>query len=158
MMRVKSQKCRVVFPSAQKNTQRPLQLSKPRQRLRMASSEESSINGSDIEQLTLDDRFPISELGTLLSPIKDALVTPSTVAQDEVTQLCLPYLKDRLRTTDIGRNNLSRLDRKGHIRFLEASIENAAFVAFDASRPWVIYWCLTALSLLGEDVEVYRER
>jgi protein farnesyltransferase subunit beta len=27
----------------------------------------------------------------------------------------------------------------------------------DPSRPWIFYWCLAALSLLGEDVSSYRQ-
>jgi protein farnesyltransferase subunit beta len=30
-------------------------------------------------------------------------------------------------------------------------------VAADASRPWFLYWCLSALTMLGEDVSSYRE-
>lgn len=29
--------------------------------------------------------------------------------------------------------------------------------ALDAARPWILYWCLTALSILGHDLSSYRE-
>lgn len=97
-------------------------------------------------------------------PIQDALVTETLSAQQEMVWECLPYLK--------GTNNLSSgrvqsnehaipsLDRHEHIEFLHESLQEfpAAFVTVDASRPWMVYWALMGLFLLGEDVSQYRDR
>ena len=84
--------------------------------------------------------------------IKDSLVTATSSAQDENLEECLPLLTDSWR--------VPRLDREQHIEFLKAAIEEfpAKFVGVDASRPWMVYWGLSGLSLLGEDVTSYRPR
>lgn len=47
-----------------------------------------------------------------------------------------------------------------HIEYLYDSLEDypEGFVAMDSSRPWMSYWALAGLALLGEDVSKYRER
>ena len=42
--------------------------------------------------------------------------------------------------------------------FLSDEIQNAKYIAYDALRPWVIYWSLTGLSVLGEDLTQWRDR
>ena len=102
---------------------------------------------------------PPHKLFTNPPPIKDGLVTESLTVQYEVIDQCLPFLNgeeaDPLR---LNSQSIPKLERDKHIEFLEKSIKNARFIAFDASRPWVVYWSLTGLSLLGRNVEVYRER
>jgi protein farnesyltransferase subunit beta len=54
------------------------------------------------------------------------------------------------------------LDKDRHIAFLthlglQAQLPRA-FVALDASRPWMMYWTLCALKVLGEDITPHRER
>lgn len=47
-----------------------------------------------------------------------------------------------------------------HIEYLYDSLEDypEGFVTMDSSRPWMSYWALAGLMLLGEDVSKYRER
>jgi hypothetical protein len=47
-----------------------------------------------------------------------------------------------------------------HIDFLRDALGEhpAPFVGIDASRPWMVYWSLMGLHLLGEDVTDYRTR
>ena len=101
-------------------------------------------------------------LYTSLPTIKDILPTETSVAQDETVQECLPYLAgtaDPSKTqSDFTPCGLPRLKRENHVDFLKEHLEDARYIAFDAARPWMLYWCLTGLCLLGEDVEPLRER
>lgn len=92
--------------------------------------------------------------------IVDALQTPSSVLQQETIEECLPFLSGE---EDLGPRNIHgipRLDRQRHIRFLHKQLGElpAQFTAADPSRPWFFYWSFAAMSLLGEDVAVYRAR
>lgn len=107
----------------------------------------------------------IPELFTSLPPFKrDHPPTDTTIAQDETVQLCLPFLvraeDPSRRVFDFNSHGLPRLEREKHAKFLHRSLRKlgASYVAMDASRPWQIYWSLAGLSMLGEDVQQYRER
>lgn len=107
----------------------------------------------------------IPDLFTSLPPFKrDHPQTNTTIAQDETVQLCLPLLvgvEDPSRSIfDFNSHGLPRLERETHVKFLHKSLRKlgASYVAMDASRPWQIYWSLAGLSMLGEDVQQYRER
>ena len=93
--------------------------------------------------------------------IRDELETETSEAQDETVEECLPFLigstESPVQRDDYGLPNLARED---HISFLHRCLGTlpAGYVSFDAARPWLVYWVLTALSLLEEDVQQYRER
>lgn len=99
-------------------------------------------------------------------PIRDALKTETSEVQDETVRACLPLLAGgeasvaALPSTSVDARALPSLQRQKHVAFLQGSLGNlpAGFVAADASRPWMLYWALTGLYLLGEDVSDYRER
>ncbi|KAF3761291.1 terpenoid cyclases/Protein prenyltransferase [Cryphonectria parasitica EP155] len=102
----------------------------------------------------------ISDLFTSWPPLKDDLVTATSTAQDETVNLCLPYLSgDNPDGGPYNEHGLPHIQRKRHVMFLRKQLGQlpAPFVAADASRPWFLYWCFNALSLLGEDVSPYRE-
>ncbi|KAL9603328.1 MAG: hypothetical protein Q9179_002241 [Wetmoreana sp. 5 TL-2023] len=104
---------------------------------------------------------PIPALFTKWPPIRDELETESSEVQDETVQECLPFLNGSVGSlSDEGEQGLPSLAREKHIRFLHRCLGTlpAAFVGQDAARPWIVYWVLTALSLLGEDIVQYRER
>lgn len=91
--------------------------------------------------------------------IQDALVTDSSQLQDDTLDECLPFL------TGYGHEHCNMhgippLLRGRHVKFLHKQLGMLppTYKSADASRPWVIYWCLAALSLLGEDVASYRSR
>ena len=117
------------------------------------------------------DNMPVSgkdadipEYLTTLPPIKDALQTESSLLQDKTVQACLPLLAGRRGSSKGLMQKQSsawpRLEREKHVKFLGLWLEefDADFVGYDASRPWIVYWALTGLCLLGEDVTKYRER
>lgn len=96
--------------------------------------------------------------------IRDVLVTASSSAQDETVQECLPLITNAAESArnpfDVNEHGVPRLDRQQHVEFLEDALGEfpAQFVGADASRPWMVYWGLTGLRLLGEDVSTYRAR
>ena len=110
------------------------------------------------------NRPPVPDLYTSLPPIRDLLETETSVSQDSTVQECLPFLAGLeacgRSLFDYNEHGLPRLDREKHIRYLHDTFERlpAGFVAYDASRPWLLYWALAGLSTLGEDVEQYRQR
>ncbi|KAI4108117.1 MAG: hypothetical protein LQ339_002389 [Xanthoria mediterranea] len=100
-------------------------------------------------------------VSTAWPPIRDELETETSASQDKTVQQCLPLLHAYDSSLgDFHPNDLPKLDRAKHARFLHRSLQTlpAVAVGYDASRPWMVYWALTALSLLGENVTPYRER
>lgn len=100
-------------------------------------------------------------LFTTWPSIRDELETETSESQDETVQECLPFLNGSVGSLcDYNACGLPSLARDKHIQFLHRCLGTlpAAFVSFDAARPWIVYWVLTALSLLEEDVEQYRGR
>ncbi|KAK6533199.1 CAAX farnesyltransferase (FTase) subunit beta [Arthrobotrys megalospora] len=92
-----------------------------------------------------------------------------------VMHLNLPFILDDLKTEtsqkqlstarnimrSVDQATLPSLDKATHIEFLLNPLDeglSGGFVGLDASRPWLLYWCINALSALGEDVGVYNER
>lgn len=185
-MRVKPRKTKVAFrPRTQGPTSFPQSVDKVEQKKsryrskvnmvsggdwRLYESVEEDISSTENETETVISmaglsmaeervRVPVPSLFLSHPPIKDALVTESTVRQDDVVDQCLPCMTSSDRAPSrLNSHSIPKLERQKHIRFLEGAINNARFTQFDASRPWVVYWSLTGLSLLGKDVEVYRER
>lgn len=54
------------------------------------------------------------------------------------------------------------LEREKHVVFLEEfglkDLLPRGFVSLDASRPWMMYWVLCALKMLGQDITPHRQR
>jgi protein farnesyltransferase subunit beta len=94
------------------------------------------------------------DLFSTLPVLRDTYATPSSIEQDRVASKVLPLLSSR----DAP---LPHLQRDIHIKFLEPGLDEKLppyMTVLDASRPWIMYWCITGLSLLGVDVTKYRER
>ncbi|KAL2832811.1 terpenoid cyclases/protein prenyltransferase alpha-alpha toroid [Aspergillus pseudoustus] len=94
--------------------------------------------------------------------LRDTLITETTELQDETLNKCLPFLRGIHSSQKAPQNHhgVSPLKRDEHIGYLYDSLEDypSGFIAMDASRPWMTYWALAGLSLLGEDVSKQRER
>ncbi|KAF3307868.1 CAAX farnesyltransferase (FTase) subunit beta [Orbilia oligospora] len=70
-----------------------------------------------------------------------------STAQNVMKSVCQPFLPP--------------LDKATHVEFLLSPLDeglSGGFVGLDASRPWLLYWCTNALSLLGENVGFYNDR
>lgn len=94
--------------------------------------------------------------------IRDPLTTETTDLQAQTVAKCLPYLRGVQKTQEgpFNWHGVPALQRNAHVEFLYDALEEYpdSFVALDASRPWMVYWSLAGLSLLGEDVGHFRQR
>lgn len=105
------------------------------------------------------ENFLVPQLFTSLPPIRDALVTDTSLSQDQTARDCLPLHASTSRSLfDLNPQGIPRLNREAHIRFLSEAIQNAKHIPYDALRPWIVYWTLTGLSVLGENLERWRNR
>lgn len=99
-----------------------------------------------------------------LPAIVDSLDTETSRLQDDTLKECLPLLRalaDPSRNPfDFNAFGIPALEREDHVSFLHDNLEEfpAPFVGIDASRPWMVYWALSALYMLGEDVTSFRLR
>jgi protein farnesyltransferase subunit beta len=97
-----------------------------------------------------------------LPQLRDLLTTQTSTVQDETVEKCLPFLRgtDGSLRGNVNELGLAHLLRDHHIDYLYDSLEDypETFVSLDSSRPWMLYWALASLALLGEDVSKYRER
>ncbi|KAI1620342.1 terpenoid cyclases/protein prenyltransferase alpha-alpha toroid [Exophiala viscosa] len=92
----------------------------------------------------------------------DTLDTETSRLQKDTVNECLPLLgavDDPARNPfDFNEFGLPSLKREDHISFLHENLEQfpPSFVGIDASRPWMVYWALVGLYMLGEDVSSFR--
>jgi protein farnesyltransferase subunit beta len=102
----------------------------------------------------------IPDLYTSLPPIRDLLNTESSQVQDETIRECLPLLSGLEEGIIYNDHGIPPLRRKRHIAFLHKSLRKlpAPYVAADAGRPWMFYWAMVGLSVMGEDISEYRTR
>jgi len=131
---------------------------------------EDALNGDRIQQLPLHShpivQSPhglscVPQLFTTRPPINDSLITDTSRSQDETIEQCLPFLAqaDSSKTAyDFSKHGVPRLKRDDHVGFLTDTLHDSRSMAYDAARPWVVYWALAGLSLLGEDVQVHADR
>lgn len=92
------------------------------------------------------------------SPIEEDFQTESSYLQQETADECLPLLTAFSPVSnDFG---LPSLAREKHIRFLRRALGRlpGGFSSLDASKPWMLYWALNGLALLGEDMTQFRHR
>lgn len=82
--------------------------------------------------------------------IEEELETESSALQLETAEECVPLLK---------RTFPPSLARADHTRFLMQTIGRlpAGFAVLDASRPWMLYWSLSAFGALGVNLADFRE-
>ncbi|KIX00949.1 uncharacterized protein Z518_10015 [Rhinocladiella mackenziei CBS 650.93] len=94
----------------------------------------------------------------------DSLETETSTLQENTVNECLPLLNGANDPTrnpfDFNRFGVPNLEREDHINFLHDNLAEfpAPFVGIDASRPWMVYWALLSLYVLGEDISPFRSR
>ena len=104
-------------------------------------------------------RPQVPGLFATLPPIRDHLTTASSISQDSVIEQCLSCLTQSSRQEfDVNAHGITILERESHTGFLHGVLETPNYIAYDPVRPWLIYWSLTALGLLGENLGPYRQR
>jgi hypothetical protein len=138
-------KRKVRFPHAQKPN-------RPTSSIPMTSA----MNPSDSKA-----RPGIPALFTQPPPIRDPLITETIDLQNATLEKCLPFLKGIHSTQkDFNDHGVPALQRDLHISYLYDALEDypEGFVAMDASRPWIVYWALAGLAMMGEETTRFRER
>jgi protein farnesyltransferase subunit beta len=94
----------------------------------------------------------------------DDLRTQTSTVQGETVEECLPLLNavnnPSLNPFEFNEFGLPGLEKENHTAFLHENLSKFPhyFVTVDASRPWMVYWALLGLHLLGEDVSTLRSR
>lgn len=117
----------------------------------------TAMNTSDSNQ----PRPGIPALFTQPPPIRDPLITETIDLQNATLEKCLPFLKGiHSSQKDFNDHGVPALQRDLHTIFLYDALEDypEGFVAMDASRPWIVYWALAGLAMLGEETTRFRER
>ena len=128
------------------------------------STPDSYDDEADFEIRSAETTRLVPPLFSSRSQIRDELQTETSTAQDRTVDECLPLLTGlgvREKPPPVlNQHDIPQLRRKAHVDFLHDSLGSypAAFAAMDAARPWLLYWALTGLSLLGEDVTPYGDR
>lgn len=140
---------------------------KNRRKVRFPSNHPANLNSpapskrSGIRvRMSQEARPGIPVLFTQPPPIRDPLVTETIDLQDATLEKILPLLKGLQLSAPLNGHGLPALQRDDHLAYLYDALEDypSGFVAMDSSRPWMVYWALAGLSLLGEDVTRFQER
>ncbi|KAJ5653121.1 hypothetical protein N7490_000124 [Penicillium lividum] len=147
---------KVRFPSNQPPPTQPSNTNQKRSGLRQTKSPTAEKMASQAARPGVPDLF------TQPPAIRDPLVTETTDLQDATLEKCLPFLKG-IHNSQSGPFNacgVPALQRDDHVVFAYDSLEDypSGFVILDASRPWMAYWGLATLYLMGEDPTRFRER
>ncbi|KAF2116349.1 terpenoid cyclases/protein prenyltransferase alpha-alpha toroid [Lophiotrema nucula] len=114
----------------------------------------------EMETLTRHEEANQAYLKSITSPIEDLLDTASSEVQDETLRAVMPFLIGNPNDFDLNSYGLPTLQREKHVKFLKQSLGPfpPQFAAMDASRPWVVYWCMQGLTALGQDISEYSDR
>jgi protein farnesyltransferase subunit beta len=127
---------------------------------RIVELQDDGTEPAEMDGATQDGFFtPIPTLFTTLPELRDVLITDTSEMQDATVEECLRLLASP--EGDLNVHGISSLARSKHVKFLKRQLSGPfpeGFVALDASRPWMLYWALTGLYLLGEDLSEYRRQ
>ncbi|OAL72016.1 hypothetical protein A7D00_4048 [Trichophyton violaceum] len=131
---------KVVFPSSITSTKRTIEKKK--------------------QQKQKKQNMAIPALFATQPPLLDQLQTDTSRSQAEVVGRCVPFLRGEETGLPLNGHGVQSLARELHVEYLLDALGEypGRFVGLDASRPWMVYWALTGLALLGEDVSGFRRR
>ncbi|KAM5470708.1 CAAX farnesyltransferase (FTase) subunit beta [Microsporum audouinii] len=95
-----------------------------------------------------------------LPPLLDGLQTETSRSQAQVAARCIPLLAGEATFLSLNGQGVQQLARQLHVDYLLDALGQypASFVGLDASRPWMVYWALAGLALLGQDLSLFRSR
>lgn len=126
-----------------------------------APSSKTSDDASYAMAQTEDDFEPFMVIPPHLTrglPILDPLDTATSDLQARTVRECLPFMTTvndpSSNPFDFDEHGIPLLDREAHIGFVQNCLGELPpqFVAMDASRPWLMYWSLLSLHIMGEDI------
>lgn len=117
------------------------------------------------KQKNKKNTMAIPSLFATQPPLLNELQTDTSRAQAEVVGRCIPLLRGEESESagvplPLNRHGVPSLARELHVEYLLDALGEypGRFVGLDASRPWMVYWALTGLALLGEDITLFRKR
>ncbi|KAK2813031.1 hypothetical protein FQN49_008336 [Arthroderma sp. PD_2] len=102
----------------------------------------------------------VPSIFTTFPPLQDKLETETSSSQAEVANKCIPFLTGESSFMPLNAWGVQHLNRDLHVAYLLDALGEypGNFVGLDASRPWMVYWAITGLYLLGEDVREFEKR
>lgn len=180
-------KRRVLFKTStmsqsQKATSEQPQSSTPAQPSPSDRLDELLSGSSRLEEITTDDEFEdmdeespkgevipdlvdlsieqtVAPLFTSLPPLVDPLKTKTSEDQRETVEKILPFHNGNPFKLKLNSHGVPHLLREHHLAYAVDGLSDypAPFVAMDASRPWIPYWSLFTISVLGQDTSEFRE-
>lgn len=122
--------------------------------------DEESPKGEVIPDLVdLSIEQTVAPLFTSLPPLVDPLKTKTSEDQRETVEKILPFHNGNPFKLKLNSHGVPHLLREHHLAYAVDGLSDypAPFVAMDASRPWIPYWSLFAISVLGQDTSEFRE-
>jgi protein farnesyltransferase subunit beta len=129
-------------------------------RIEELSDEELGSDYEDMGTATVEEQANIAYLDSVRIPIRDSLVTHTSLVDDETSRIILPYLEGNPNDFTLNAYGIPKLQRERHAGMLKNIIEDypAQAAAMDASRPWIVYWALQSMTALGIDISTYQKR
>lgn len=155
----------VVLPSGKKLSSSRERLAKPS---KMADTEsaprlvELPPDNDEPPEITIPASEPFSQIPFLYTSypiLRDDLITESSQLQDQTTEEVLPFLNGSKNVgAELNSFGIPKLRRAKHIKYLYAAVDQLPewYVSLDASRPWLVYWAMNGLSLLGVDFDDFK--
>ncbi|KAL1591694.1 CAAX farnesyltransferase (FTase) subunit beta [Paraconiothyrium brasiliense] len=114
----------------------------------------------EYEDISPEEEAHMAYLESVKIPIVETFRTDSSEVQDETLEAVLPFLEGNPNDFPLNEFGIPHLQREKHIKFLQKALGDypAPFAMMDASRPWIVYWSLQGLSVLGYPIHEYSER
>lgn len=144
-------------PSAQAPSSRLQEIIPGSERIEELSDEELGSDYEDMGTATEEEQANIAYLESIRVPIKDSLVTETSETDYETAKNILPYLEGNPNDFSLNTFGIPNLQRPKHDDFLRGQLGDypARAAGLDAARPWLLYWSLQGLTVMGSDITSY---
>lgn len=130
----------------------------PADRIQELSDSENEYE--DMGTVTVEEQANITYLESVTSPLKDPLQTATSKTEDETFKVIEPFLQGNPHGFPLNSHGIPQIQRSAHVEYLEDSLGDypAGFAMMDASRPWMVYWGLQGLTVLGQDISEHQQK
>jgi protein farnesyltransferase subunit beta len=147
-----------VRPAEQPPSSRLEEIISPSDRVQELSDSENEYE--DMGTVTEEEQANIAYLDTVMPLIKDKLQTATSKTEDETFRVIEPFLHGNPYGFALNSHGIPELQREAHVDYLVDSLDDypAQFAMMDASRPWMVYWGLQGLTVLGHDISKHRQK
>jgi protein farnesyltransferase subunit beta len=147
-----------VRPADQAPSSRLEEIISPSDRIQELSDSENEYE--DMGTVTAEEQVNITYLDSVTPPIKDTLQTATSKTEDETFRVIEPFLHGNPHNFALNSHGIPKLQRDAHVEYLVDSLDDypAMFAMMDASRPWMVYWGLQGLTVLGHDISEHQRK